>query len=129
MQIASQAKYLGCWLNDRGDPQREVRQRISTCMTILKKLDLYWLHANPSKKQKLLVYDAVIRSKLLYGLESAALNNTVKHSLDIFQMKGIRKISGVTTTFIDRQNKTTRLYSDMQKELHDSTPAGRFEKF
>ena len=115
-------------MNDKGDLGREVRQRISTCMTILKKLDLYWLHANPSKKQKLLVYDAVIRSKLLYGLESAALNNTVKHSLDRFQMKGIRKILGVTTTFVDRQNKTTRLYSDMQRKLHDSTPIGKFER-
>ena len=35
VKIANQAKYLGCWLNDKGDPQREVRQRISTCMAIL----------------------------------------------------------------------------------------------
>ena len=32
-----EAKYLGCWLNDKGDPAREVKQIIATCMTILKK--------------------------------------------------------------------------------------------
>ena len=60
-------------------------------MTILKKLDIYWNKANPTVKQKLIVYDAIIRSKLLYGLESAPMNESVKHSLDIFQMKGVRK--------------------------------------
>ena len=34
----NEAKHQGCWLNDRGDPQREVKQRIATCMTILKNL-------------------------------------------------------------------------------------------
>ena len=52
----------------------------------------------------------------------------MKQSLDIFQMKGLRKILGVTTTFIDRQNKTTKLYNDMQKEIHDNTPIGKAEK-
>ena len=94
-------------------------------MAIPKKLDSYWLHANPSAKQKLVVYDSIIRSKPLYGLESAALNNTVEHSLDIFQLKGIRKILKVSTTFMDRQNKNTRLDTDMQQEIHRSTRRGR----
>ena len=50
--IKPEAKYLGCWLNNRGDPAREVRQRISICMVILKRLDLYWFKANPSIKKK-----------------------------------------------------------------------------
>ena len=78
VKVAAQAKYLGCWLNSRGDPQQEIKQRLAICMTILKKLDIYWLKANPSVLQKLIVYDAIIRSKLIYGLESTALNETVK---------------------------------------------------
>eukprot|EP00973_Karenia_brevis_P088993 12342204-Karenia_brevis.AAC.1 len=34
VRTTTEAKYLGCWLNDRGDPGREIRQRIANCMTI-----------------------------------------------------------------------------------------------
>ena len=122
------AKYLGCWLNDKGDPAREVKQRITICMTILKRLDIYWLHANPSAKHKLLVYDAIIRSKLLYGLESTAMNSTVKHSLDIFQLKGLRKILNIKTTFVDRTQDSERVYTQMQDEIHRKTTVGKREK-
>ena len=50
VNMKNEAKYLGCQLNNRGDPGKEVRQRIATCMTILKKLDIYWLKANPTPK-------------------------------------------------------------------------------
>ena len=49
--------YLGCWLNDKVEPGREIKHRIAICMTILKKLDLYWRKANPSVKHKFLVYE------------------------------------------------------------------------
>eukprot|EP00973_Karenia_brevis_P020980 2885294-Karenia_brevis.AAC.1 len=43
-------------------------------------------------------------------------------------MKAIRKILGVTTTFVDRSNKNTKLYDDMQGELHKETLIGKKEK-
>ena len=116
---------MGCWLNEKGDPGREVRQRITLCMTILTKLDLYWRHANPSIKQKIIVYDAIIRSKLLYGLESCTMNETIKHSLDIFQLKGLRKILGITTTFVDRRNDTNQIYRLAQNHITTETSEGK----
>ena len=97
-------------------------------MTILKKRDIYWSKANPSIKHKLNVYDAIIRSKLLYGLESAAMNTTVKHSLDIFQLKGLRKIPKVKTTFIDRAQDHRTIYNTVQTHIHNSTRIGKPEK-
>ena len=101
-------------------------------MTILKRLDLYWFKANPSIKEKLQVFDAIIKSKLLYGLESAPMNEYTKHELDIFQLKGIGKILGIKTTFIDRTQDTTKIYKQVQictKKIvppHPSLgPAGR----
>ena len=91
VNIKPEAKYLGCWLNNKGDPSREIRHRITICMAILKRLDLYWFKANPSIKEKIQVFDTVIQSKLLYGLESSPMNEYTKHELDIFQLKGIRK--------------------------------------
>ena len=64
VKCKEEARYLGCWLNDKGDPEREINQRMSDCMIVLKKLDLFWRKANPSCSQKIIVYDAVIRAKL-----------------------------------------------------------------
>ena len=36
VKVSEEATYLGCWLNSRGDPNKEINQRISNCMTILK---------------------------------------------------------------------------------------------
>ena len=85
---------------------REVRQRKGTCMTILKKLDLYWLHANPTIKQTLIVYDAITRSKLRYGLENAPMKEAVKKSLNTCQLKGLRNILNIRMA-LQIENNTT----------------------
>ena len=122
------AKYLGCWLNDKGDPEREVKQRIANCMAILKKLDIFWRKADPGIKQKILVYDAVVRAKLVYGLESAVMNESVKHKLDVFQLRGLRKILHIHTTFVDRSQDNNRIMSTAQKAIDEQTTEGKTAK-
>ena len=70
IQPKEEVKYLGCKLNERGDAATEIRKIISECMCVLKKMDVFWMHSDSSLKQKLIVYNAVIKSKLIYGLES-----------------------------------------------------------
>ena len=48
---------------------------------------------------KLRVHDAVISSKLLYGLESASLTNAEYDRLDSFQIKALRKILGIKHSY------------------------------
>ena len=45
------------------------------------------------------MYDAIVRSKLMYGLESAHLTQTLKEKIDIFQRKGLRQILKIPTTY------------------------------
>ena len=71
-------------------------------MTTLKRLDIFWNKTQLSKKWKLRVYDAVITTKLLYGLESASSSNTDKKRLDAFQNKGLRKILGIKHAYFSR---------------------------
>ena len=71
-------------------------------MTTLKRLDIFWNKTPLSKKWKLRVYDAVITTKLLYGLESASLSNTYKKRLDAFQNKGLRNILGIKHAYFSR---------------------------
>ena len=78
VKIKDEVKYLGCTLNRSCDAAREVSHRICQCMIVLKRLDLFWGHSNCSLRQKLIAYDAVIKSKLIYGMESAQLNPAVK---------------------------------------------------
>eukprot|EP00975_Prorocentrum_lima_P040393 8478398-Prorocentrum_lima.AAC.1 len=35
--LVQEAKYLGCFLNDKTNARQELRQRTAACMTILKK--------------------------------------------------------------------------------------------
>ena len=42
------------------------------------------------------MHDAVITSKLLYGLESASLTDAEHERLDAFQIKALRKMLGIT---------------------------------
>eukprot|EP00975_Prorocentrum_lima_P056965 11952627-Prorocentrum_lima.AAC.1 len=91
-------------MNDHIEPKRELKHRIAQCMTVWKKLDVFWLHSTCSPAFKLYVYDAVIRSKLLYGLEGLQLTEQQELSLNTFQLKGLRKILRIKTTFVDHAN-------------------------
>jgi hypothetical protein len=50
------------------------------------------------KKWKLLVYNSVIVSRVLYGLEPLEPTETIGRMLDAFQLKGLRKILNLHTT-------------------------------
>ena len=74
-------------------------------MQTLKRLDLYWRHSNCPIRKKLITADAVIRAKLLYGLDSMQLNEPQLKKLDIFQFKILRKILKLKTTYTQRKHK------------------------
>ena len=61
-------------------------------MPIVKKLDLFWKKAECSKRWKLNVYNAVVLSKLTYGLETLQFTEAQGNVLDAFQQRGLRKI-------------------------------------
>ncbi len=48
-------------------------------------------NSNCSIRKKILIYDAIIKSKLLYVLESAQMNQKHRHRLDVFHRRGLRK--------------------------------------
>ena len=86
-------------------------------MSTLKKLDIFWHKSNCNNKWKLIVYDAVIRAKFLYGLESAQLTDQQINKLDVFQLKVLRKLLKFDTTYINRENKNELIYSKIQEQL------------
>ena len=87
VKAMDEVKYLGCMINDKGDPRKEVRKRISECMCIMKKLDCFWKRTNNPIQWKLITYNAIIKTKLMYGLESAQLNDSIKKIPRHFPLK------------------------------------------
>ena len=58
------------------------------------------------KNWKLLVYNSVIISRLLYGLESLQTTDNTGKLLNTFQLKGLKKnILHLHTTYVDRNNE------------------------
>ena len=77
--------YLGMSVTQRVDPKHEIRKCISSTIAVLKKLDIFWLKAQCSKKWKLTVYNAIITSKELYGLETLEPTQATAKLLNTFQ--------------------------------------------
>eukprot|EP00975_Prorocentrum_lima_P013635 2900279-Prorocentrum_lima.AAC.1 len=73
-------------------------------MATWKRLKVFWLRSDCPRKFKLQVYHAVVRAKLMYGLESLQLTSTHRNTLDVFYLKGLRQILGMQTTFVNRHN-------------------------
>ena len=59
--LKPEVKYLGCKLNNRGDPGREVSRRIKDCMATLQKLHIFFYNSDNTILRKVQVYNAVIR--------------------------------------------------------------------
>ena len=47
----------------------------------------------------MITYDAVVRSKLIYGMEGAQINESVENKIDAFQIKGLRQIMKMESTY------------------------------
>jgi len=96
--------YLGANISKRHDNKKEVSSRISSCFSTLARLQLFWKNNSCPAKFRLQVLDAVIRSQLVYGLESISLTQATINRINTFQLKGLRKILGLKTTFVERAN-------------------------
>ena len=85
----------------------------------------YWKLGKCSKKRKLQVWNAVIRSKLTYGLVTLQINKDKASRLDAFQLKGIRRILKWKTTYIERKNTNRRLRRAASEIINQDKPKNK----
>ena len=109
---ATEAKYLGAVISSSHDLRKEISNKISGCFATLNKLNFFWSKSNCPTKFKINVYDAVIRAKLVYGLDVVCLPKYLQQQLNTFQLKGLRKILGMNTTYIDRSNTNKKVFEN-----------------
>ena len=119
---ADEATYLGAHINNAMDPRQEIIQRLKKCSVIWRKLGLFWKQVPVSNKFKLLVHNAIIRSTLMYGLEAMQIPEDLLKRMDAFQLKGIRQILKITTTFVDRSHTNKFVIQQANKALRYTSP-------
>ena len=83
----------------------------------MKRLNIFWLHSNCPAKFKLVAADAVIRTKLLYGMESAQLGEAELKRINTVQLKIFRHILGLKTTYVERENTNAKLWKDVNTQV------------
>ena len=86
------------------------------------KLQIFWKSNNQNNiKWKLNAFNAIIRSKLLYGLETVHLTKSMIKKLNAFQLRGIRKILQIPTTYIDRSNTNSNVFQLANDAIRSSS--------
>ena len=60
--------------------------------------------------------NAIVRSKLLYGLEAIQLTQTEISKLNAFQNRSLRRILKIPPTFIDRSYSNQRMYEEIRDQ-------------
>ena len=98
------ATYLGCNIEIRTNNREEQPKRFANNMITMTNLDIVWRHNHCDTAIKIYTADAYRRSKLLYGLESAQRIPSITKKLESFQLKVLRKILRLDTTYIDMAN-------------------------
>ena len=94
MEGVESAMYLGNRLNKKASVREEITYQMQQVTVTWKRLQTYWKATDASKKWQLLAYDAIVKSKLLYGLETAQASKADLKRIDAFQLRGVRQILG-----------------------------------
>ena len=93
-------KVFRMYVKPKSKYKQRTKQENVRSIRSMEKLEVYWKHSNCSVRQKLIVYDSIIRTKLIYGMEGAQINDHIKKKrIDSFQLKGIRQIIKMKTTY------------------------------
>ena len=127
-----QALHLGTILSDTIDTQKDKLSPIAEAMVTCNRLRLFWGKAINTIKWKATVFNPVLRSRVLYGLETIQVTTSDISKLNAFQKEGLRRIPHLQHTFIGRAYSNQRVLDILRNTHHiyvekfsDTGSAGR----
>ena len=97
-----QIKYLGTIFCNTLNVNVIVRQKLTEAAANLRQLQPLWTNQQIPPAWKLIVFNAIIRTRIFYTLETAELTPSHQKLLDTLYYRGLRKILKKPSTFIDR---------------------------
>ena len=95
-------KYLRTVFCNTLDVNMIVRQKIADASATLRQLQPLWTHQQISPAWKLIVFNATIRTRVFYTLETAELTHSHHKLLDTLYYRGLRIILKKPSKFIDK---------------------------
>eukprot|EP00969_Alexandrium_andersonii_P353601 15440271-Alexandrium_andersonii.AAC.1 len=84
----------------------EVTYRTSQSEQAFSKLKMVWRGPQLSTQTKIKVYNACVRSRLLYGLGACWLREGLLARLEAHHMRCLRRLAGIPTTFASKKMGT-----------------------
>ena len=109
--------YLGATVYADGSLKRELGRKLGCAWADFSKLNRLWKHTTLTKARKNQVYQAVIVSRLLYGLSSAWLNVAEIRRLNGFHCRCLRVIMRVQPAYFSRISNKKVLQECGQKPI------------
>ena len=83
--------YSGTLIDSKANASLEIKKRIRTTRATWVKMSMFWKHSHLPVKKKLQIYNAVIRAKLVYGLETVAPTKSDCKLYGLFSLRALSK--------------------------------------
>ena len=109
--------YLGANVYADGGLKRELSRKLAAAWSDFQKLRRLWNHTSLPKARKICIFQAVIVSRLMYGLNSAWLNVAELRRLNGFQSRCLRVIQRIPPSFISHVSNKKVLQETGQVQL------------
>jgi len=95
-------EYLGGQISKDGRADSEISRKIGRAYADLKLLSSLWSHAGVSRKDKVYFFNALVLSRLAYGLSTQWLVTVQRRRLDGFVARCLRRMLGIPSAYISR---------------------------
>lgn len=89
-------RYLGMDVGKEGGVKEEIDHRVGEGMRALSGLREIWKGGDLTRKIKTSMFEKVCVPAVLYGCETWGLNARARKKLEVFEMKGLRAVCGVS---------------------------------
>ena len=109
--------YLGATAFSDGNVSRELARKLGAAWGELSKLNRLWKHTTLAATKKIRILQAVVVSRLLYGLGSAWLNKSEVRRLNGFYCRCLFVILRIPPAYVSRVSNVTVLQPAAQTEL------------
>ena len=99
INAATTMSYLGSTLREDGTIRNEICRRLGVGWADFSKMARLWRHTSLPRARKVQIFQAVVTSKVLYGLSSAWLNVCEQRRIDGFQARCLRSVLGIKPAY------------------------------
>ena len=96
LQQVDEFVYLGGVITSEGRSDKDVARRIGLASGVMSSLGVIWQAKDITLGTKVMVYESLVMSILLYNSETWTLREDTKRRLRVFEMACLRRIVGVS---------------------------------